>query len=140
MYDDIIASGRPRSPRHKPMTLLARAAQFAPFAALNGYEDAVIETARLTDDEIETDECMKAVIDNKLRILAEKIDSYPEAEFTYFKEDRKKSGGTYVTVAGRVKEIDEFTGIVVLKDNTKIPIGRIYGIESDLFCEYGYGE
>lgn len=137
-YDDIIGHARPFSLRHKPMSAESRAAQFAPFAALNGYDAAVVETARLTDDEIETDECVKAALDQKLQILTSQIDTLPEAEFTYFKPDRKKSGGAYVSVKGRVKEIDEFQRIVVLTDNTKIPMDGIYGIESILFSEYGY--
>ncbi len=137
-YDDIIGFLRPVSRKHKPMPMISRAAQFAPFAALNGYEDAVLETARLTDEEIETDECAKAALDNKLRILCAGIDTLPKAEFTYFKEDQRKKGGAYVAVVGRVKEIDELRRLVVLTDNTKIPIDGIYGIRSALFDEYGY--
>ena len=136
-YDDMIGFGRPVSLRHKPLSAESRAAQFAPFAALNGYDAAVLETARLTDDEIETDECAKAELDSRLRILCDRIDSFPRAEFTYFKEDKRKKGGAYITAAGRVKEIDEFSGTVVLTDNTKIPISHIYRICSDLFNEFG---
>jgi hypothetical protein len=135
-YEDILSLNRPVSVRHRPMPTEARAAQFAPFAALNGYDAAVAETARLTEGEIETDECVKAALDQKLQILASQIDTFPEAKFTYFKPDRKKSGGAYVSAVGRVKEIDEIQRIVVLTDNTKIPIFHIYGIRSDLFDEF----
>lgn len=135
-YEDILTLARPRSLRHPPMPAANRAAQFAPFAALNGYEEAVAETARLTDDAIETDDCRKAELDRRLRILCDRIDTLPEAKFTYFKEDKRKKGGAYVTTAGRVKEIDEFRRIAVLTDNTKIPIDTIYGIESALFDEF----
>lgn len=136
-YDDIIGTGRPMSLRHKPMSAESRAAQFAPFAALNGYDAAVVETARLTDDEIERDDCAKAELDSRLRILCHKIDTFPKAQFTYFKEDKRKKGGTYVTVVGRVKEIDELDRMVILTDNTKIPVAHLYAIRSELFDEFG---
>ena len=135
-YDDIIGLSRPFSVRHKPMPILSRAAQFAPFAALNGYGSAVCETARLTEEEIEADENRKEILDSRLRGLAAVIESCPEAKFTYFKPDRKKSGGAYVSVVGRVKEIDEVEGKVILSDGTKIPFGRIHGIESGLFDDF----
>jgi len=111
------------------MTQASRAAQFAPFAALNGYGAAVEETARLTECEIEPDECAVEEIDRRLRFLAERINCLPEAEITYFKPDSRKKGGEYVCVKGRVKEIDEIECRVVLADGTKIIMGGIRRIE-----------
>ncbi len=136
-YNDIITLPRPVSLRHKPMSAASRAAQFAPFAALSGHEEAVTETARLTEGEIERDECAKAELDGRLRILCDRIDTFPKAEFTYFKEDKLKAGGAYVKAEGRVKEIDELGGTVILTDNTKIPVRHIYAIRSELFDEFG---
>lgn len=118
--------------------MLNRAAQFSPFAALTGYDAAVKETARLTDEKLELDEYAKSILSDKLQILAEHVDDLPEVMFTYFVPDKKKSGGAYVSVTGRIREIDEYERIVVLEDGTKIPIHQIYEIESALFIELGY--
>jgi hypothetical protein len=117
------------------MSVSARAAQFAPFAALTGYGEAVDETARLTDDMIMLDENAKAMLDGKLQIIAEHIGGHPEVTITYFEPDKKKSGGAYRSVTGQVKEIDEYERIVRLCDGMKIPIEQIYGIVSELFEE-----
>ena len=137
-YADIINQSRPISPKHPPMSMLNRAAQFSPFAALTGYDAAVKETARLTDEKIALDEYAKSMLSDRLQMIAEHIDDLPEVTFTYFVPDKKKSGGAYVGVTGMVKEIDEFERIVVLGDGTKIPIHQIYEIESALFAELGY--
>ena len=137
-YADIINQSRPISSNHPPMSMLNRAAQFSPFAALTGYDAAVKETARLTDEKIALDEYTKSMLSDRLQMIAEHIDDLPEIAFTYFVPDKKKSGGAYVSVTGTVKEIDEFERIVVLGDGTKIPILEIYEIESGLFTELGY--
>ena len=137
-YVDIIGLPHHTSPTRPRMSVSARAAQFAPFAALTGYGAAVDETARITDDRIVLDENAKAMLDGKLQIIAEHLNDLPEVTFTYFEPDKKKSGGAYCSVTGQVKEIDEFARIVKLEDGTKIPIQQIYGIESELFTELGY--
>jgi len=134
-YVDIIGLPHHTSPTRPRMSVSARAAQFAPFAALTGYGEAVDETARLTDDRIVLDENAKAMLDGKLQIIAEHLNDLPEVTFTYFEPDKKKSGGAYRSVTGRVKEIDECERIVKLGDGTKIPIEQIYGIVSELFEE-----
>jgi len=135
-YEDIIALSRPISVRHKPMSVESRAAQFAPFAALSGYDAAVSEAARLTDAEIETDEYAKAELDNRLRLLAEEIDAMPQVKITYFKPDSRKDGGAYTVVLGRVKEIDPYERRIVLSDHTKIPFEHLYTMESELFGDH----
>lgn len=137
-YADIINQTRPVSQKHPPMSMLNRAAQFSPFAALTGYDAAVKETARLTDEKIELDEYAKSLLSDKLQILAEHIDDLSEVTLTYFAPDKKKSGGAYVSVTGSLREINEFERIVVLEDGIKIPIHQIYEIESALFTELGY--
>ena len=137
-YADIIGLPHHTSPTRPRMSVSARAAQFAPFAALTGYGEAVDETARLTDDMIVLDENAKAMLDGKLQIIAEHIGGHPEVTITYFEPDKKKSGGAYISVTGRVKEIDEYERVVKLCDGVKIPIEQIYGITSELFTELGY--
>ena len=137
-YADIIDLPHHTSRTRPRMSVSARAAQFSPFAALTGYGAAVDETARLTDDRIVLDENAKAMLDGKLQIIAEHIAEHPEVTITYFEPDKKKSGGAYVSVTGRVKEIDEYERIVRLCDGVKIPIEQIYGITSVLFAELGY--
>lgn len=132
-YYDIIDLPHHTSATRPKMPVADRAAQFAPFAALTGYDAAIGETGRLTDERIELDESTKAVLNDKLRIIMEMLDEEPEISITYFKPDMKKAGGAYVTKVGVVKNIDEYEHIVVMKDSTKIPIEQIYGIEGELF-------
>lgn len=127
-YDDIINLSHHVSNKHPQMTLEARAAQFAPFAALTGYEDAIYETARLTNERIELDEESKSILDNKIQIIKEQISTRPTISFTYFIPDLKKDGGKYVTVTGIVRKIDEYRQIIILEDKTEIPINEIISI------------
>lgn len=128
-YDDIINLPRHRSMTRPPMSRSNRAAQFSPFAALTGHEEAVKETARLTDRRIELDETMKAKLDEKLRIIQEQQASKPEITITYFKPDEKKSGGSYLTIRGIIKKIDYYERAVLMKDGTRIEIDEIIDIQ-----------
>ena len=102
-YEDIINLPHHTSKKYPRMSLEARSAQFAPFAALTGYDEVLIETARLTNERIETDETIKVIIDSKLQIIKEHIMEKPLITFMYFVPDLKKDGGKYVTVTGNVK-------------------------------------
>lgn len=104
MYEDIINLPHHVSDKRPQMSMWDRAAQFSPFAALTGYDDAVTETARLTDDKIELDESAQATLDMKQHILMETISEQPEISVTYFKKDVKKAGGTYLTLTGKLKK------------------------------------
>ena len=132
-YDDIINLPHFESKKHPRMSLEARSAQFAPFAALTGYEDAVKETARLTDKKIEIDDGLKQILDNKLQYILENNDMNPEVIFTYFISDKRKSGGKYLEKEGIVKKIDHINGFVLLKDKTKIKIDDIINITGEIF-------
>ena len=132
-YDDMINMPCPTSQRHPRMPRADRAAQFAPFAALTGYDAAIDETGRLTDQKIDISEDMREKLDLKQNFLADIIDEQPEISVTYFVPDKKKSGGAYVTVNGRLKQIDEYEQLIILTDGKKIPIQEVYSIESDLF-------
>lgn len=132
-YEDIINLPHHVSKTRPQMSMLDRAAQFSPFAALTGYDAAIKETGRLTDEKIELDEGAKAALDMKQAYLIEMIDEQPEISVTYFVPDAKKSGGAYVTVTGNLKRFDEYERLLILTNGKKIPMGDIADIESDLF-------
>jgi len=139
-YDDIIHLPHHVSKTRPQMPILDPAAQFAPFAALSGYDAAIRETARLTDERLELDEHMKSVLSDKLQIIAERIDERPEISITYFVPDKKKDGGAYVSAGGTVKKIDEYERIVLMDDGTVIPIDEIISVEGRIFEAMGMAE
>ena len=132
-YDDIIELPHPTSQNHPRMSLHDRAAQFSPFAALTGYDDAIHETGRLTDEKIDLSEEEKEALDRKQQILMERLGDHPALTVTYFVPDAKKSGGAYVTKNGNLKKIDGFERWMMLTDGTKIPLDDVADIESELF-------
>lgn len=133
-YDDIIDQPRHVSTTRPQMSRENRAAQFSPFAALTGYDAAIRETARLTDEKIELGEGAVADLDMKLGILADLIDDLPEIAVTYFQPDEKKSGGSYVTATGTLKKIDEYERAIVLTEGEKILIEDILDIKGEMFA------
>jgi hypothetical protein len=132
-YDDIISLPHHVSATRPHMAAIDRAAQFSPFAALTGYDSVIKETARLTGERVELDEYMKDILSHRLQIIAGRINENPEISITYFRPDEKKNGGTYVTVIGTAKKIDEFERVVVMTDGTRIPIDEIISIEGQIF-------
>lgn len=120
-YDDIIDLPHPTSERHPRMPMENRAAQFSPFAALSGYDDAVKETARLTDGKIDLTEEEKSILDARLQRLT----PGENAAITYFQPDARKQGGAYLTASGEVKRIDGAAREIVLMDGRRIPIDDI---------------
>ena len=133
MYDDIIHLPHHVSKTRPQMSMEDRAAQFSPFAALTGYDAAILETGRLTDEKVELGEETRAILDRKQKYLAEIIASRPEVTVTYFVPDEKKSGGAYSTVTRFLKRIDEYERVLVLTDGRKIQLDAIFDIESDEF-------
>ena len=132
-YDDIINMEHHVSKKHPPMSLYARSSQFAPFAALTGYEDAVKETARETIEQIDIDDEIKCILDSKIQILTEQIKNKPEVSITYFLHDLKKDGGAYITIEGIVKKIDTYNQNIILADKTEISINDIIDISGEIF-------
>ena len=130
-YEDIINMPHHVSASRPRMSMIDRAAQFSPFAALTGYDAAVKETARLTDKCIEPDEYEKAALDEKLRIALKNPEK--EITITYFKPDAKKDGGAYINSTGNLKKLDDYERVVVLVGGLKIPIEEITEIEGELF-------
>ena len=128
-YEDMLELPHPVSKTHPQMPRRDRAAQFAPFAALTGYEEAVREAARLTEEKMILDEDSKEQLDWKLRCLQEKVKEKPTITVTYFLKDEKKKGGKYVTVTGVLKKIDSYTHQFVLESGEEIPVEDIVSLE-----------
>ncbi len=120
------------------MSRMNRAAQFAPFAALTGYDAAVNEEARLTGVKVELTEEQIANLNSKLSFIKANLDSEAEIEITYFKPDAKKSGGEYVTVRGIVHDIDDVECVITLTNKKKIPMSDVLYISGDIFKIYDF--
>ena len=131
-YSDIINLSRPVSKR-PPMSLEQRSAQFAPFAALTGYEWQVKETARLTNKKIEINEELKEILNKKIQLIQKKIKEQPQIEITYFIPDSKKDGGKYEIICNTIQKIDMYTNEFVMLDGTRININDIIDIQGNLF-------
>lgn len=133
-YDNIINHPHHVSTKHPQMPLLNRAAQFAPFAALTGHKDAIDETARITDMQTVLDTERVAQINRKLQYLKEHLKDNPVVNISYFEEDKRKGGGSYINYSGRIKRIDEFSRILILsEDDTTIKMENIHDIKSEIF-------
>lgn len=131
-YDDIIDMPHHVSDTRPHMPLIDRAAQFSPFAALTGYDEAVTETARLTDTMLKLDDTQKEVISNQLRVLQENMKEQPLVSATYFVPDSKKTGGAYLSTIGRLKRIDEIKQEISFIDGLVIPFQMLYSITADI--------
>lgn len=132
-YREIIDLPHHVSPTRPQMPMSARAAQFAPFAALTGYDSAIKETGRLTDEKIDLDEEALTDLNMRYQLLVDALDEEPEVEITYFKPDERKSGGEYVTVTGTVKKVDDFERLITMQNGTKIPMDDVLAVDWDFF-------
>ena len=143
-YDDMLDLPHYQSAVHPHMSVVNRAAQFSPFAALTGYEDEIRETARLTDEIIKLSDQEKERLNQKLQFLSEHSDKHPTVSVTYFVPDAKKSGGAYRTDTGIVKRIDPVQKKIVFYgenerfDGQKILSDTITEISCDLFRDMDY--
>ena len=131
-YDDILDLPHPTSKKHPRMSMAARAAQFAPFAALTGYGDAIKETARLTDQQLALDENEKARLNEKLQLLRQHLPERPLVTITFFVPDTKKAGGSYQTITGSVKKLQEYERRLIMTNGTIIPIDAIIELYGDI--------
>ena len=125
-YDDIIHMPHHVSDFHKPMSMANRAAQFAPFAALSGYENAISETSRTTEVFKELTEEEKNLLSRKLSYA---VENRSLTEITYFIPDKRKTGGYYNTVTGRIKNRDEYDNTLELRNGLIIQIDLISSVE-----------
>lgn len=136
-YDDIIDLPHHVSKTHKQMSIIDRAAQFSPFAALTGYDDVIKETSRTTEKKIILSDNQIAILNEKLLILSEcKIQ--PLVTIIYFKKDKRKEGGKYLKIDGKIKRFDDVNKAMILADGTTIPINDLFDIKSDLFTCFDF--
>ena len=130
-YDDMIHLPHHISKTRTQMSMEDRAAQFSPFAALSGYDDAILETGRLTDRRIDRDEDALIALDLQYQRLVERIGDKNEVQITYFRPDSRKAGGAYITSVGVVKKIDVVGRVLHMKDGMTIPMDSISDIRFD---------
>ena len=132
-YDDIIdlphhvSSLRPQMPRAE------RAAQFSPFAALTGYEDAIGETARYTDARPELDESRKLALDARLQLLEERLGERPEITVLRFEPDECKPGGALRELSGPAVRLDRHSRLLTLEGCGPVPIDDILDLDGEVF-------
>ncbi len=131
-YEDIISLGRPANGRHKPMPVSNRAAQFAPFAALAGYDKAIAETARITVDKADLSAECNQRLSRKLA-YAMSLPGKPRVKITYFQPDSRKRGGAYVDAVGSIKRLEPADNRIILTDGRQIPFDTVSDITGKIF-------
>lgn len=134
-YSKIINLPHHQSATRKRMSNYDRAAQFAPFAALTGHDEAIKETARLTDDYMEMGEDRLGELSAKIQLLIDKLSEQPEITVMYFIPDERKSGGSYAEKTGIVRIIDEYERKLVFYDGDKILIDRVTDFKGEIFSQ-----
>lgn len=138
-YKDIINLTRPQS-KHPHLRIDSRAAQFAPFAALTGYDNAVKETARLTKRKIELNDELKEIINNKLNYIEKNIKDKNIISVTYFIKDEKKDGGRYENYSGIIKRINNVEEYIKFEDNKIINFNDILSVDGEVFNSFSIYE
>ena len=134
-YADIIDLPHHVSEARSHMTPLERAAQFAPFAALTGYDAAIAESARLTDEKTALGDWAMAELNDKINFLQACAQDHPLLTVTYFLPDEKKTGGEYVTVSGKLKKLRLFERELLLSGQSPIPLDDIQALRGEVFAE-----
>ena len=123
-YDDIINLERPKS-NHMKMNIKLRAGIFAPFAALTGYKEALLEEEKVMDNKIDISIDKEEEINDKLL----NIDLESIYDIFYFKKDVNKDGGKYLTIRKKVRRLDLDNKYIILLGGFKIPFSDIYDIK-----------
>lgn len=127
-YADIIGIEHFEPREHQRMSAYDRAAQFAPFAALTGYDAMVSETSRLTDSKGELDEAQMLALNETLADIMDRINEHPRVLVTWFRKDALKQGGAYLKTEGAVQNVEPANRLVILKDGSRIPMDDIAAI------------
>lgn len=129
-YSDIIDLPHHVSTKHSHMRLIDRAAQFAPFAALSGYEQAVHETARLTDPKLSLSEERISSLNDVMHVISDALREgrQPRVQILYFIPDKQKDGGRYEAYEGTVRRVDDFARALIFTDASSIALDSVYDI------------
>ncbi|MBR5755809.1 MAG: hypothetical protein IKX97_08350 [Erysipelotrichaceae bacterium] len=136
-YEDIIGLPHFVSKDRKHMSNRDRAAQFAPFAALTGYDESINEAARMVDARIELSEEEKQDLDRKFMILEESVKDRPEIVITYFIPDKRKKGGMYLSEKITIRRIDCVERVIITTDRKRYRLDDIDDLDGELFRNYG---
>ncbi len=134
-YSDIIHLPHPVSKRHPQMSMIQRAAQFSPFAALTGYDASVKEEARLTESQETLGDDTIAVLNHRVAILRDHLQEHPLVSVTYFRPDSRKAGGEYLTIQGHIQKMDDYEHTILVENHQPIAIQYILDISGALFDE-----
>ena len=116
---------RPKS-KYPKMSMSDRAAQFAPFAALTGHKEAILEQQRTTQTKRILSNEEKLEINEK---IIELMNLKSKCRIIYFEKDRTKSGGQYRESVLSFKRMDELNKTLFFKENIQIQIDDIVDIE-----------
>ena len=130
--DDIINLPHHVSQTRPRKSMPYRAAQFSPIATLTGFDAAIREMGRLTEQRIELTKDSREELDRRQQLLVEHLSEHPEVSVTYFVSDERKSGGAYVTVSDGVKKIDRYQRLLVLNDDLWIPLNEMIVLDSEI--------
>ena len=128
-YEDIRNHERYQLKHHTPMSLESRAAQFAPFAALVGYDEEIGEAARSTDGREELSEDAIDALNQAFQKLLEHEEERPLVTVIYFQPDAKKDGGRYMTYTGNFRFYDAEKRVMKFVDGMVIGVGQVCRIE-----------
>ena len=135
-YADIIDLPHYKDPTRKTMTDEERAAQFAPFDALTGYDEAIEETGRTTENETSLSEQEIEELNLKFRIIEEHLKEHPSVIVRYFVPDQYKEGGYYKEEAIIIRKIDLSKRIMISEDKREFDLDYIRDIRSDVISRY----
>lgn len=137
-YDDIINLPHHVSKTRPQMPCIQRAAQFAPFAAVTGHKEEIAEAERLTDERKVLDEDAASQLNRKLRFLIDNIEQNPDVQIICFLQDKRKSGGAYISLLGRIRQIDYYRRLIIMQDGRKVPLDDIMDIQAEIFDSAQY--
>ncbi|MBO4760138.1 MAG: hypothetical protein J5520_00155 [Bacteroidales bacterium] len=127
-YDNIIGLEYKGPARHPRMSMHDRAAQFAPFAALTGYDEVITETGRITGSKAELDERQMEELNKAMAAIRERLREHPEVMVTFFQKDGRKAGGAYYRTQGHVRNIDDGYRMLVLAEGPSIPLDDLFSM------------
>lgn len=124
-YEDIIHLSRPKS-KFAKMSREKRGAQFAPFSALTGYEEAIEESSRYLEQKPLLDEQTIEILNNR---ILEAMDQELEITLTYFEKDKHRRGGLIKSITDKIKKFDEIEKILTTQNGLKIYIDDVLDVK-----------